>query len=932
MSISIVGLELSSATVALGAITGMVYGVSAVGLVLVYRSSRLINFAHGQVGTLGAAILGLSAREWNLPYWLAFLLALGVGAAVGGASEIVVARRLRDAPVIIGVIATLGLSQFLFLFSSIINTGATAGDLYPHPAGLPTFRIGGLLVTPAYSAMLLVTPLVVVALTFFLRHGRLGIAMRAAAANAEAARMAGVVSDRMSSMSWALAGALATYTAMLVLPARGYVGADFLGPGLLVRALVCVVVARMVNLPVALAAGVVLGVAESVLLSNYPNSGMVEAVMFVVIVVALLSQRTRTGRSEEKGSWVAVVPWSPLPESYQQVFAIRHLSRILALAGIAVGVLLPLVMSNATTLVLTIIAAFALVGLSVGIVTGLAGQLSLGQFALAGVGATVSVVVTRSGANFLVGMLAGGLAAAAVSLVLGLPALRVRGLLLAVTSLAFALAAQNWLFGQSWMLGRGLATRPPTLGPLRFDSGKSYYLVSLVVLVAGMWLANNVWRSGLGRRMRAVRDNEDAARVFTVGPTAAKLQAFVLGGFLAGVGGTLYGTALSRLSITAFPVDASINAAAMVVVGGLGVLIGPLLGALYVIGVPKFVPLDSAGLAATALGWLTLILQYPGGMAQGFARTRDNLFDALARRGGLDPVVERSGQGAVVEDWRLQVSGEKARRPHAEEPGSPLLEARDLTVRFGGLVAVDGVSLTVRRGETVGLIGPNGAGKTSLFELLSGFVQPNEGSVWFEGSDITGLSPERRSHLGLIRSFQDAALFPTMTVLEVVMLSLERVDPSRIGSSLLGRTRPEKRKEARARELVGAMGLYGYRDVQIKSLSTGTRRIAELACLVALEPTLLLLDEPTSGIAQRETEALGRLLTGIRDEFALTMAIIEHDIPLVMALSDRVVAMESGVVIADDSPDVVRNDARVIEAYLGGDIRAIERSTMVTSR
>jgi ABC-type branched-subunit amino acid transport system ATPase component len=226
----------------------------------------------------------------------------------------------------------------------------------------------------------------------------------------------------------------------------------------------------------------------------------------------------------------------------------------------------------------------------------------------------------------------------------------------------------------------------------------------------------------------------------------------------------------------------------------------------------------------------------------------------------------------------------------------------------------------------VGLIGPNGAGKTTTFELLGGFTRPDSGRVIFDGEDISDLGPEERGRRGLIRSFQDAALFPTLTVLDAARLSFERVAPTSFFKSVLGLPGAERSKDRMARELVGAMGLDSYRNKQIQELSTGTRRITEIACLIALQPTLLLLDEPSSGIAQRETEALGRLLQQIKDELDLTMLIIEHDIPLIMGLSDNIVAMDAGSVIATGTPDVVRIDPAVVEAYLGGSVTAIERS------
>jgi ABC-type branched-subunit amino acid transport system ATPase component/ABC-type branched-subunit amino acid transport system permease subunit len=853
---------------------------------------------------------------------------LAASAAIGATSEVLVVRRLKASPLVISVIATLGLGQLIAVLSQMVDASVGSGITYPQPSGFPRLSVGALLLTPAYSAMLILTPVIVAGLTIFLRRGRLGIALRASSSNPDAARMSGMLAGRLSALAWGIAGAVAAYTAVLVLPTRGFSGGQFLGPGLLLRGLVCAVVARMVSLPTALIAGLGLGVVEQLLLANYPTGGEVEMVIFVVILVALLFQRSTAGRNEDKRSWTSTQAFSPLPRSFFQVPAIRRVGWGVAAVLAIAAVVIPQLMSNSSATSFTLVLVFGIVGLSLALVTGLGGQLSLGQFAVAGVGATASYWVTHDGAPFVVGLLAALLAGAAASLVIGLPALRIRGLMLAVTTLGFALAAESWLFEQPWMLGNGVEAERPAIGGFHFDTGKRYYLLALGVAVVALWIARNVWTSGLGRRLRAVRDNEDAARSFTIPPIATKLQMFVIGGALAGLGGAVYGHLLAEQAANAYTVDSSINTAGAAVVGGLGILAGPLLGSLYLIGLPTFVHLDNVGVAATSAGWLLLLLKWPGGIGQALAPARDRLVDWLARRDGLNPTEERAvtpGGGLHDSPGGLRITGTGRRSSVA--PGDVLLQARGLTRRFGGVTAVNDVSVDVRSGETLGLIGPNGAGKTTLFELLGGFTRPDSGSIEFEGRDVTAEPPEERAERGLIRSFQDAALFPTMTVHEVVMLSLERSEPTRVLRSVAGLAAAgERRKGARADELLGVLGLASYRDMKVSTLSTGTRRITELACLVALEPVLLLLDEPTSGIAQRESEALGEVLRNIKDQLDLTLVVIEHDIPLLMSLADRVMAMESGRVLMVGSPGEVQADDRVIASYLGTDARAIGRS------
>lgn len=933
------GFETPAPVIALGAILGVTYGLLAVGLVLVYRSNRIINFAHGEVGAFAAAVFGLFAVKYGLNYYLVLPLALLLGAGVGAAAEVGVVRRLRNAPKLMSIVATLGVGQFLVLFGLLVNSNAGAGGVFPEPPGLPEFNLGALTVTQAYTGMLVIGPITVALLAAFLKYSKYGLAIRSAAANPEAARMAGIPAARMSALAWALAGGLSAMTAILTLPARGFSGAETFGPSLLLRALAAAVLARMNSLPLALAGGLGLGILEQLLIWNRPESGFVELVLFLIIVATLLVQKQRGGRDEEKGSWASVQALRPVPEAMQKLWLVRNLGMVTGAVLVILAALLPLVISNSNSIKMVTIFGFAVVGLSVGVVTGLGGQLSLGQFAIAGIGAWASFEVSSRIGHFELAFLYAGLAGAVASLVIGLPALRIKGLFLTVTTLSFALVTPAWLLKQEFFLGAGVDPGRPIVGDTPIDSGRLYYWFALPVLVLATLLARNVRQGGFGRLLVAVRDNEDAARAFTIRAALVKTQGFLLAGFLAGVGGALFGHAVSSINSTVFPTSASVAIVAMVVIGGISLLAGPIIGAMFVIGVPAFLPLDSAGLAATSLGQLLIILYLPAGLGGLAEPLRDRLVKAIGRRAGLDVDAiygevataagstgsSRSSSSAPTVELRarrLPVPPTERLRP----PGSVLLDVQGLVKSFGGVRAVRGVSFDVRAGETLGLIGPNGAGKTTTFELLGGFTKADAGLVRFEGQDITRLGPEARARRGLIRSFQDAALFPTLTVRETVRLSLEREHPTSFFGSVLGLPSGERAKNALVEELLDFMGLGSYGSSQIQSLSTGTRRISEIACLVALRPTLLLLDEPSSGVAQRETEALQGLLEDLKRELQLTMIIIEHDIPMIMKMSDRIVAMADGEVIAYGSPAVVRNDPKVVEAYLGGSITAIERS------
>ncbi len=259
-----------------------------------------------------------------------------------------------------------------------------------------------------------------------------------------------------------------------------------------------------------------------------------------------------------------------------------------------------------------------------------------------------------------------------------------------------------------------------------------------------------------------------------------------------------------------------------------------------------------------------------------------------------------------------------------------VLETRGITRRFSGITAVDHVSIQLHRGEIVGIVGPNGAGKTTLFDLVSGFLVPDSGQVLLEGHDITRLKPQRRARLGLARSFQDARLFGGLTVHQTVCVAIDRPlrpwDPITEMLYFPNVLRAERKLGTRADELIAMMGLDDYRDKFVSDLSTGSRRIVDLACQIGIDPKVILFDEPSSGIAQRETEALGPLLLRIRDITGAGILLIEHDMGLVSSVSDRIVACDLGSVVVEGDWELVRNHPHVVASYLGSTRAVIERS------
>ncbi|MFM7061926.1 MAG: ABC transporter permease subunit, partial [Actinomycetes bacterium] len=847
-SLTIGGFDLGGRVVLLGLLTGLTYGMLAIGLVLVYRSAKFINFAHIGIGILGAAVLSLAVRDYSVPYWPAMVVGMLVSAGAAVATDVVVVRPLRETPRILAMVATLGMAGFFFFAALALNPEGLQGLQFPKPTGLPTFDVDSLLVDTYAVAQATVGLALLVGLSLFLRRTRFGVAIRGAASNADAAALSGVSPESMSKLSWGLAGALACFSVALLIPSKGAVNPESIGPDLLLRALAAAAIARFRSFSAALVAALGIGVVEQVLGTSEKGNGYADLLIFAAVVVSLLLS-SRGGREEPE-------PWghlesarTRLPDAYRKVWVIRNLPVVLLAPVVVVAALAPLWMSNSVAATASQVMAVALVGVSVTVISGLAGQLSLGQFAIGGVAAAVAISVSTATGVFVLGLVAACIAGGVTSALIGIPALRVKGLFLAVVTLSFALVCSGWLLRQPWMLGRsGKETSPPTF-ELVDGASRNYYWVALAGLVLALGFARALRDGAFGRKLEAVRDNDDTARAFSVRATRVRIQAYVVAGMLAGLGGALYANSFDKVDVVTFPVQRSIDVVVISVIGGIESLAGPLLGAVYVVGIPSWLNVDAPeALAVLAAAWLIFLTYQPNGLAGVGRSFTTRLRDLAARWHGIDPAAARAGEAAVVEDAQEMPRGVGLRPVQGSlrsgvTGGEVLLEAVELTKRFGGLTAVDHVSFQVHRGETLGLIGPNGAGKTTLFELLSGFVRADEGRTLYFGEDITRLRPEERCRIGIVRSFQSATLFPTLSLLDTVMVARERAQRSTILESALGIGRTERARESEARAVIELFGLTEFTDVPVRVLPTGTRRLVELACTVTLEPRVILLDE-----------------------------------------------------------------------------------------
>jgi ABC-type branched-subunit amino acid transport system ATPase component/ABC-type branched-subunit amino acid transport system permease subunit len=1006
----------------IGLVQGLIVSVLAMAIVLVYRSTRIINFAVADLGVPAAALLAVMVVRSHFPYWLALALALLTTTAGGALVEVIVIRRLVKAPRVIVLVATIGVAElvqaivrelpdyktgkFQTVFPTPMSSKWKISSLFHLHLGGFNLQVTNITVTGPQVLALIIVPIVTIALWWLLGHTVFGEAVRASAANADLARMTGISPKLMSTAIWTIGGLLSGITLVLYATQGGTTDLVQVGPQTLLLALTAALIGGMSSFPRTVAGAISVGVLYQVLTYNFPNTpGLVEFVLFIVVLI-LVARISRTDATSGDGfSFAPRVP--PVPERLRELWWVRRIPNLTAWIALAFAILVPFVITqSAHQQAYALILATAIIAVSVTVLTGWAGQLSLGQAAFAGLGAlsagalirgvtldmgwrshrlakgavrpypmaaglalvalaaiaigialarqrtarvrTLAAVaaalcvlggafvlpaaIDRSGdihrVPFVLAVLMGAALSSIVAAGVGVGALRVRGLLLAVSTMAFAIAAEVYVFPRPILVGsQGTSTGEVDrgkLGPLDLTlHNRAYYYFALGTLVIVLLLVGHLRRTGIGRAIVGVRENEAGAAAFTVSPTRAKLTAFALGGFVAGLGGAVLAGTVQTFGYhdAFFRVQDSLSIVAMAVIGGLGSLAGAVTGALWVVGLPLFWPKNqTVGLLTSSIGLLIVLLYLPGGFTQLGYAVRGTMLRWLEQR-----LPERPTKTVTTPPVSLARRAGVAMATNAD--GSAIATSA-LAVDFGGLVAVDNVEFRAMPGEVVGLIGTNGAGKSTLLNAIGGYVR-SRGKVELLGDDVSRLPPHLRARAGLGRTFQAATLFPELTVRETVQLALEARGATSFWGSLLfypPSISKERAKRAEAAELIDFLGLGRYADRFIIELSTGTRRIVELASVLAVAPRVVCLDEPTAGVAQREAEAFGPLIKRVQRELDATLVVVEHDLPLIMSISDRIYCMEAGAVIAQGAPDAVRSDPLVIASYLGTDNRAIQRS------
>jgi ABC-type branched-subunit amino acid transport system ATPase component/ABC-type branched-subunit amino acid transport system permease subunit len=605
----------------------------------------------------------------------------------------------------------------------------------------------------------------------------------------------------------------------------------------------------------------------------------------------------------------------------------RHLPVPSLVIALALAVALPLLagstplLSEPNALILIRGVCLAMVGLSLNVLLGYAGQISLGQYAFVGIGAFTTGLVTGVDdlrLPWVVGLGASAVVGAVLAFLVGLPALRLRGLYLAVVTISVAFAASESLFRVEWIGGgsAGKAVPPPYIGTHALSTSTSQLAIAAALLVLVWQVDVNLTRSRLGRAFRVLKADETVAASFGVDVARYKLIAFSISGAIAGIAGSVFGTAHGTVTGQTFSYAESLTLLVVVVVGGIGSRGGVVSAALLMTVYPHvLLSVFGDGLR----GWdliingfvLMLVVAFqPRGYAGALADAAEH---RRMRKGGEPPLPPTRPH---LPDLG-RPSGMPA--PRKPRPGTAVLEARDISVRFGGLQAVDGASLRVDRGTIVGLMGPNGAGKTTLFNAVSGVLTPDRGSVHFLGEDVSDLPAHARAALGMGRTFQLIGLAKDQSVYENLLIAQHLAAPYGVLSALttVGARSWERDVRERADKTLDGLGFHRFRDTPAGRLSHGQQRIVEIGCALVTSPELVMLDEPSAGMSPAAAEDLAATLVDIRDQLGRTVLLIEHNVPLVLATADELYVMDAGTVIADGEPTEVVTRPDVVRAYLG---------------
>jgi len=883
----------------LGLGVGALYAFASQGLIVIFRGTGVLNFSLGATAIAGVYLQWELQYQQGLPFLVASAAGVALSALLGALTHWVIMRPLqrKRASTLVQVLATLGV-LILIQAGVVIRYGSQAHQV---DSWLPTDRItlwGDVGITVDRLILLVIGCVSAFLLWLLYRSSQFGLATEAVSESERSAAAVGVSPNYVAVINWALGSAIACIAGILVIPIITLQVTSM--TSLVLAALAAALVGEFKSFPAATAAGFALGIGQALVGRFADQDGLGPSLPFLLIIAMMVFR----GRS------------LPLRDHFLQKLPTVGTGRMSWDWTIfASGVVVFIVLTKEAKWIdaVTVSLGAGIVLLSIVVLTGYAGQLSLAQYAMAGFGAYVSGrLVAVFDIPFILGLLAGVVAAVPLGIIFALPAVRTRGINLAIATLGLGTAIELMLFRNREYTGGVAGTQVGNPSLFGYDISsirhpERYAIFVLALALLSVWMVANVRRGRSGRRLIAVRTNERAAAALGINVVRAKLFAFSLASAIAGLGGILLAFRLSSISYQSYTSFTSIMYAGLSLVGGVGHLLGAFVGATMVSagfnqevmestwsGVGEYIELIS-GIAI-----LLTVLANPDGVAAEWVKT----FRYMKR-------TKKFGESYFIklEDVSVSVDDE-----HTEKVPPRTLTVDRLTVKYGAVTAVNDVSFTLEPGRVTGLIGPNGAGKTSLIDALTGFTR-SSGRVLVGEEDVSALGAASRVRSGVARSFQSLELFEDTTVFENLSLAADPQDMTSYFRDLVWPKVPKFKPEVvRA---IKAFELDEDLHREVSDLSFGKRRLLAIARAVAMHPSVLLLDEPAAGLSSVESVELARVVRQLADDWGIAILVVEHDMNFVMGVCDNVVVLDFGRMIANGTPEQVRNDPAVIAAYLG---------------
>jgi ABC-type branched-subunit amino acid transport system ATPase component/branched-subunit amino acid ABC-type transport system permease component len=906
-----------------GLVTGAVYGLAATGLVLTYKTTGIFNFAYGSIAAMGVFVFYWLNVQEKLPWGLAAAIVVLVVAPVEGLLLELLGRILENQGTAAKVVATIGL-LLIVLGVGGLWYGGLSGATVPQYLPAAKFSLGGVNVTWGQVIVFVVAVVGAMGLYIFFRTFRLGMAMRGIVDVPELVDLNGENPTRVRRWAWIIGTVFATVAGLLISPSLGLDATVI--TLLVVQAFGAAAIGYFSSLPLTFVGGLVIGLLASFGAEYSVDvswlSGLPGGIPFIVLFLVLIFMPAR--KLADRRPRHAL----PVPRSWNAPVRVRLLAGTLTL--IAFVVIPPLAGLNLTAWTSAVIDIPLF--LSVGLLARTSGLISLCQYTFCAIGAVAfGHFLGDWHIPWLLAVLLAALVAVPVGALVAIPAIRLSGVFLAVATLGLAIFVDNVLYPTGWMFGvtsSGVQTPRPNISifGLQLSSTNGYYYLVVAFALAATILVIAIEGSRMGRMLRALGDSPTVLEVGGLNVNVTRTVVFCISAAMAAVVGVLIGAQYQYALANQFQWFSSVQIVALViiVVGGTPWYALMAAGAEGLVSGYVTSPNTGAWLSiAFGVGTIAYVYgahkgrtaQVPQGIRD-FAVRLDERLAALGRRPKA-PVPALANHLAPFQPdlTDLQI------RPTAVIPAQEGLEARQIKVSYGGVLALNDVSLTAKVGQVTGLIGPNGAGKTTLFNTCSGLLRPTAGRVFFNGEDITSLSRPRRAQRGLGRSFQRTELFDSLTVRENIAVGREA---GLAGSSPLRQLTSKKGDEHTIREAVDeAMLLAGIEDLadrQAGLLTTGQRRLVELGRVLAGKFSLIMLDEPSAGLDNDETARMGEILRDVADQKGLGILIVEHDLSLVRRVCENIYVLEFGQMIFEGTPDEMLTSDLVRVAYLGEDV------------